>query len=597
MHLSGSVPALVRTLLKSCLKQKYRTSIISIFAFLFFFSSIFNANAQSSVILYSDGYPADLNFWSDYPDDELAEAIVNRMTDEELLAQILMFGWSGSEPSNNLYQWVKERGLGSVKLYGWNTDNIYKVAESVSSLQQRSVECRFKIPLFVATDQEGGWIRHVKGETSDTPGNLAIGASGYPYDAYYSGYYIGRELNAMGINMNFAPIVDIYSSLKSMVIGPRSFGDDPDYVGTMGVSFSQGLFDAGVIPTAKHFPGHGDTDADSHGKLPVINISKETFYNRELVPFKAIIAAGFPAIMSGHLCFPQIEPDGTPASLSKRYIKSILREELGYNGLVITDDMMMNAATVFAGGVSLAVRMAIKAGNDIIIFSDTPDMNDAIWRNNYPLMNSDPEFRGCVKEAAIHILKEKLKYFKSGNAAPLFPDVNNLAERIPDPEGSKFFLEQACRSISLYKGDSFPYTPEQAQNERVLIAGPFITYQSELKKRYKNAELFYYRYTMDSDQLATSSEDLLRMVRRYDTSIIIVGNEETAAIANSLKNCGKKIIIISVLSPNFVIDMDWADTILFAYSYSDYSFKAVAAVLSGEIPVYGKIPLSLPEKE
>jgi beta-N-acetylhexosaminidase len=301
--------------------------------------------------------------------------------------------------------------------------------------------------------------------------------------------------------------------------------------------------------------------------------------------------------MSGHLCFPQIAPDGTPASLSKRYIKGILREELGYNGLVITDDMMMNAATVFAGGVSLAVRMAIKAGNDIIIFSDTPDMNDAIWRNNYPLMNSDPEFRGCVKEAAIHILKEKLKYFKSGNAAPLFPDVNNLAERIPDPEGSKFFLEQACRSISLYKGDSFPYTPEQAQNERVLIAGPFITYQSELKKRYKNAELFYYRYTMDSDQLATSSEDLLRMVRRYDTSIIIVGNEETAAIANSLKNCGKKIIIISVLSPNFVIDMDWADTILFAYSYSDYSFKAVAAVLSGEIPVYGKIPLSLPEKE
>ena len=562
-----------------------------------FFTGASVATAQSSMAVYSDGYPADLNFWSDYPDEELAKAIVGRMTDEELLAQVLMFGWSGTEPSSTLFQWIEERGVGSVKLYGWNTDNIYKVAESVASLQQKSVECRFKIPLFVATDQEGGAVRHVKGEMSDTPGNLAIGASGYPYDAYYSGYYIGRELNALGINMNFAPIVDIYSSIKSTVIGPRSFGENPEYVGKMGVSYSQGMLDAGVIPTAKHFPGHGDTDADSHGKLPIINISKETFYNRELVPFKAIIEAGFPAIMSGHLSFPQIEPDGTPASLSKHYIIDILRDELGYDGLVITDDMYMNGATTFAGGVSLAVRMAIKAGNDIIIFSDTPEMNNAIWRNNFPLMQSDEEFRNCVITATIRILREKLKYFKSGNAAPLFPDSSKLDERIPDPEGTKFFLEQACRSISLYKGESFPYTPETAANERVLIAGPFITYQNELKKRYKNADLYYYRYTMDNDQFLGYLEELPRWVSRYDTAIIIVYNNETAALANTLKRLGKKIIIISILSPNFVIDLDWADTILFAYSYSDYSFKAVAAALAGEIPVYGKIPLSLPEKD
>ena len=549
------------------------------------------AYAQPAV--YSDGYPADLNFWSDYPDNELAEAIIGRMTDEELFAQVLMFGWSGDEPTKVLYQWIAERGVGSVKLYGWNTDNIYKVAESVASLQQKSVECRFKIPLFVATDQEGGWIRHVKGEMSDTPGNLAIGASGYLYDAYYSGYYIGRELNALGINMNFAPIVDVYSSIKSTVIGPRSFGENPEYVGAMGVSFSQGLLDAGVIPTAKHFPGHGDTDADSHGKTPVINISKETFYNRELVPFKAIIKAGFPAIMSGHLCFPEIEPDGTPASLSKHYITDILRNELGYEGLVITDDMMMNGATVFAGGVSLAVRMAIKAGNDIIIFSDTPEMNDAIWRNNFPLMTSDAEFRECVIKAATRILKEKLKYFKSGNTAPLFPSTDNLAERIPDPDGQIFFLEQACRSISLFKGENFPLTPEKAAEERVLIAGPFTMYQNELKKRYKNADIFYYRYTMDSDQLASYSDDLKRRANRYDTIIVLVANEETSSLVNSLKNSGKKVIVISILSPNFVVNMDWADTILFAYSYSDYSFKAVSAVLAGEIPVYGEIPLSI----
>ena len=573
--------------------MKFRPAVLVLILCAAFFYGV----AAQTQPVYSDGYPADLNFWSDYPAEELAQAIVGRMTDEELFAQILMFGWSGAEPSSTLYQWIAERGVGSVKLYGWNTDNIYKVAESVASLQQKSVECRFKIPLFVATDQEGGLVRHVKGEMSDTPGNLAIGASGYPYDAYYSGYYIGRELNALGINMNFAPIVDIYSSIKSTVIGPRSFGEDPEYVGAMGVSFSQGQLDAGVIPTAKHFPGHGDTDADSHGKLPVINISKETFYNRELVPFKAIIKADFPAIMSGHLSFPQIEPDGTPASLSKHYITEILRDELGYEGLVITDDMYMNGATVFAGGVSLAVRMAIKAGNDVIIFSDTPEMNDAIWRNNFPLMQSDAEFRECVIKAAVRILKTKLTYFKSGNAAPLFPNPDELDERIPDPEGALFFLEQACRSISLFKGENFPLTPEIAAEQKVLIAGPFITYQDELKKRYKNADLFYYRYNMDVDQLSYFSDELQKRVNKYDTIIVIVANDETAALANSLRNCGKKVVIISILSPNYVIKMDWADTILFAYSYSDYSFKAVAAVLAGEIPVSGKIPLTIPGKE
>ena len=172
--------------------------------------------------------PDNIDFWSDYPNDLLADTLVNRMSDEELLSQILMFGWAGQEPSDLLNQWVSNRGLGSVKVFGWNTDNINLVAKSIRSLQQKSQARNFKIPLFVATDQEGGWIRHVKGDTSDTPGNMAIGAGGYPIDAYYSGFYINREIRALGINMNFAPTVDLYTNLNSTVIGPRSFGSDAE---------------------------------------------------------------------------------------------------------------------------------------------------------------------------------------------------------------------------------------------------------------------------------------------------------------------------------------------------------------------------------
>ena len=275
-------------------RTKRFVSILSVFlmTLVFFSSTAQTLNVLAEQKEKAQSLPDDIDFWSDYPHDILAQTIVDRMTDEELLSQILMFGWAGAEPSALLNAWVSDRGLGSVKVFGWNTDDIHQVARSVNSLQQRAAARRFKIPLFVATDQEGGWIRHVKGDTTDTPGNMAIGASGYPIDAYYSGYYINREIKALGINMNFAPTVDIYTNLDSSVIGPRSFGSDPQKVGILGEAFAKGSMDAGVIPTAKHFPGHGDTDVDSHGRLPYIDIDFETLMNRELVPFKYLIASG-----------------------------------------------------------------------------------------------------------------------------------------------------------------------------------------------------------------------------------------------------------------------------------------------------------------
>src|SRR5574344_1447964 len=417
------------------------------------FSSLLFAEAAVKIAVLPD----DVDFWSDYPADILADTLADRMTDDELLSQILMFGWAGAEPSELLNQWVTDRGLGSVKVFGWNTDNIILVAKAVKSLQEKAQTRKYKIPLFVATDQEGGWIRHVKGETSDTPGNLAIGASGYPIDAYYSGFYINREIRALGINMNFAPAVDIYTDLYSTVIGPRSFGSDANNVGALGAAFAEGSLAAGIIPTAKHFPGHGDTSADSHGKLPEINIDYDTLMNRELVPFKYLIKENIPAIMSGHLSFPKIVKNGEPASLSKTFLTDILRNQLGYKGLIITDDMMMNGATMYAGTLNNAVTLAIKAGNDIIISSTTAQLNEALWTKNLSLMKTDFSFKETVKTAARRVIYTKLNYFKNENHAPLYPDSKTISNYIPDKDGQKFFLSQACRSITLYKSNEFPY--------------------------------------------------------------------------------------------------------------------------------------------
>ncbi len=571
-------------------------SVVVIFIVLFSLLPLWSQSDEQSRSIAAAGLPENITFWSDYDNEILAQAIVDRMSDEELLSQILMFGWAGAEPSDLLKAWVQNRGLGSVKVFGWNTADLKQVARSVKEVQIEAASRKYKIPLFVATDQEGGWIRHVKGETSVTPGNMAIGSSGYPYDAYYSSYYINREIKALGINMNFAPTVDLYSNLDSTVIGPRSFGENPTDAGILGEAFTQGSIDAGVIPTAKHFPGHGDTGLDSHGRLPEINISIETFENRELVPFKTLIKAGIPSIMSGHLSFPLIETDGTPASLSKFMLTDVLRGQLGYTGLVITDDMMMNGAILFAGSLSEAVTMAIEAGNDIVLSSTTAPLASALWTENIRRMANVPEFRQRVKDSAYNVIYHKMLYFKSDNAAPLYPDENKLSKYIPDREGQSFFLDQACRSVSVYKqGNSFPYRP--AEGEKILIAGPFSDFFKGGTTRYQGAQTYSFSYDLSDDGSSSGSWDaqnLVAVARNYDTIVMTVYDWASANLAQRLRSLNKKVIIFSVLSPVYVLNgFDWVDSIICGYSYSSYSFSAMWGVLNGEIEAQGKIPLNL----
>ena len=529
-----------------------------------------------------------VNFWTRMDNDELAARITDEMTDTELLSQTFMFGWAGTEPPELLYQWV-ERGLGSVKVFGWNTDDIYLVSKSISSLQKEAAEGRFQIPLFVATDQEGVWIRHVKGDTSITPGNMAIGAGGYPSDAWYTAYYISREIKALGINMNFAPTVDLFTDHDSSIIGTRSFGDDPDKTGVLGAAFVSGSEAAGVLATAKHFPGHGDTSLDSHGKLPVISIDFETFKNRELTPYLYLIKESVPAVMSGHLSFPLIETSGAPASLSHYFLTDLLRNQLGYEGLIITDDMMMVGATVYAGTMSNAFKMALEAGNDIILSSTTAKLNEALWIKNLELMTTDSTFRERVKDAARRVIKAKLDYFKSGNAAPLYPDTDAIDSHIPDRDGEKFFLEQACRSVTVEKQGSLPLTADKAG--RVLLMGSLTSFFKAGKQRYPEAGEFHYTYETGPNETQWVLDNLPGVAGGYDTVIICVSSENHVKIAEYFKGSGKKVVVLCNMTPTLTEKLQWADSILLGYSWRcDYSLKAMLGAVNGEFTPAGTKP-------
>jgi beta-N-acetylhexosaminidase len=500
------------------------------------------------------------------------------MSDSEILAQTFMFGWQGARPSPLILEWVKDRHIGGVKVFGWIAWNIETLAGTIAALQEAALASPPGIPLLVATDQEGGIVRHVKGSTSDTPGNMAIGASAYPEDAYRSGFYIAGELALLGINMNFAPVADLATRRDSQLIGPRSFGADPVNAGILGAAFMKGQAAAGIISTAKHFPGHGDTNLDSHGILPRITADEQTLWERELLPYRIMMKEGLPAIMSGHLAFPNTPAGERPASLSSWFLTDLLRTRMGYRGLVITDDLLMYGAVQAGRSLANTAKEALLAGNDMILISSTPELYSQLWTSLLSSMQNEPAFKRRVREAAGRVLILKLGYLKN---AALIPDTQKV-RTIPDPEGAAFFRDLAARSVTPVKNSSLiPLAPAAAG--KVLLAGQYSAFFSAGLKAYPGSALYPF------EDLGNAAE-FRRMAYNADTIIFCLADGEGKRLLEAAKNLGKRVIVISALNPSYLDGVSWIDAAFAVYSYSADSFTAGFSALLGRFVPAGRLP-------
>jgi len=529
-----------------------------------------------------------LSFFDEGCPRELAAAIEGAMTNEQALAQLFMIGWGGEPPPHVILDWIRHRNIGGIKIFGWSTGNTPQLARSIGELQTLSLNTPFNIPLLIATDQEGGWIRHVRGDTSETPGNMAIGATRFPRDAYLSGYYIGREMALIGVNMNFAPTVDLFTDRDSVVIGPRSFGSDPVKAAILGSAFARGQLAAGVIPTAKHFPGHGATPLDSHGILPRISINLETLWNRELIPYRMLISEGIPAIMSGHLAFPLTQGGGTPASLSSWFLRDLLRQQLGFDGVIITDDLNMIGATVYLRNFPQTVKQSVVAGNDIVMLSSTPGINDQIWTHLYSSMRTDAEFNRIVRESARRVLYMKLVYLRGENAVPFVPDLTRLAAELPTESSQEFFLDLAGRSVTIVKpanpSEAFPLTRERAG--RVLLAGRWPEFFNRGRIAFPGAASFHF-------SAATNPQQLINAALNADTIIFCLSDHFDLRMLNHLRNVGRPIYVFSILSPVHIESVPWVTGAIAVYSFAPTSFAAGFSVMLGRIPALGILPYDL----
>ncbi|MGB0910041.1 MAG: beta-N-acetylhexosaminidase [Nitrospirales bacterium] len=283
------------------------------------------------------------------------------MTLREQVGQLFMIGFDGTELSPALISWIQEYQPGGIILFTRNLIDAQQIAHLTNSLQELSSSA----PLLMAIDQEGGKVSRLPSGFTIFPPAATVAACGSPDVAYQAAAVTAKELRAVGFNMNMAPVLDVNTNPSNPIIGDRAFSGDPEHVCTLGNATISGLHDHGVIACGKHFPGHGETTKDSHKELPVVTLSKERLEKIELHPFRSAIAHGLMTMMSAHIHYPALD-DTVPATLSHPIMTTLLRDELGFSGVILSDDLEMNAIAEHSSMGEAAVR-SIQAGVDLIL--------------------------------------------------------------------------------------------------------------------------------------------------------------------------------------------------------------------------------------
>jgi len=349
---------------------------------------------------------------------------IEAMTLEEKVGQLVMVGLDGYEFNPNAQKFIQEYKVGGFILLKKNVQDTQQALRLVNSLKEANGD---QIPLFLAIDEEGGRISRMPADLSKMPSSQKIGTLNNKELARRVGEILGQEVKEFGLNVNFAPVLDIYSNPKNTVIGDRAFGSTPELVSSLGIQVMKGIQEQDVIPVVKHFPGHGDTAVDSHIGLPRVDYDLERLRSFELVPFKEAVSQQVDGIMLAHILIPKIDPD-YPASCSRAVITELLRTELNYQGVVITDDLTMGAILENYNIGEVAVK-SIQAGSDIVLVCHDFAKEELVIQELLKAARTGEISTERLNESVYRVLKLKEKYALS-NSLKETVDVQSLNDEI-----------------------------------------------------------------------------------------------------------------------------------------------------------------------
>ena len=364
---------------------------------------------------------------------------------KERVGQLLMVGFDGFTPSKEILTLIKKYKAGGVILFKRNIQSLSQLVKLTQELQKAAQ----KTPLFIGIDQEGGRVSRLSEEFTIFPPMAVVGRHDSVPLAYSVGEVTAKELKAVGINLNFAPVLDIDSNKKNPVIGDRAFGETPSMVSKLGLAVIVGHQDNGVIACGKHFPGHGDTSTDSHKTLPKVDHSLERLLDFELRPFQHAVANRLEALMTAHVLFTQLDPE-KPASLSKKIITSILREGMGYDGLVVSDDLEMQAILDHYTVKEAAVK-AVSAGSDIVLVCHKFALQEQAIEGLFNACGKGTISEKRVDQSVNRILKLKEKY--------LIPSGPPSLKKAKEIVGQQSHKEILSRTLEIPKKKSAAAAP------------------------------------------------------------------------------------------------------------------------------------------
>lgn len=522
----------------------------------------------------------------------MAKYDINELSLDEKVGQLLMFGFDALELNDHAIDLIKNYRFGNIILFTRNVKSMEQLFNLNKNLQKLALE-HIGIPLLISIDQEGGMVTRLKNGGTYFPGAMTMTASVDKSSAYLSGKFMGRELNALGFNMDLAPVLDVNNNPMNPVIGVRSFSDNPETVSEYGNLFMEGLQES-VIATAKHFPGHGDTKSDSHLALPLIDHDRYRLDNVELYPFKKAIEKGVKAIMSAHINFPAYTEDNLPTTLSKKCLTGLLREQLGFKGLIMTDCMEMKAIqdNYTTEGGSL---MAVSAGANLVCLSHEKYYQLETFKKIKEAVQSGDLSEETLNERVSRVLEYKNNLDMS-ILDKEYKDVESIIENI---DTKMFAYEVVKNAATLVRGKQF----KKKDKTLIIAVRPTVTTIADEEAGSFDIVSIAKKLLPNFDTLSIHAKptkshilEAVNQSKKYDQVVVCSYNaniyKSQLDLINEISNLDLELSVIAMRNPYDLINNQLIENYVCFYEYTPNSVNALIEYLQGNLKLTGKVPIA-----
>ncbi|WP_186785915.1 glycoside hydrolase family 3 protein [Paenibacillus agilis] len=539
---------------------------------------------------------------SNMPIEEKAKKIVVLMNDKEKIGQLVMYTPTNqADPFSE--KMINEYNVGSA-LVTATMNNTVHTAQFNNQLQRLASETRLGLPLFISGDMEYGTAQRVPANGTILPRQMAIGATRNIGYAEQAARITAKEAKALGFQWSYSPVVDVNSNIENPVIGVRSFGEQTQMVCDMAVAQLKAYQSEGVLSSAKHFPGHGDTSFDTHTTLSKVSYSEDVLRQVHLPPFKAVIDQGIESIMTSHIIIEAIDST-LPATLSKKVLTGLLREDMGFKGMIITDAMVMDAISKNWGAGEAAV-MAVNAGADIVMANGSAADQFETLDTLYGALQAGKIEKSRVDDAVTRIITYKLKMKTFDNR---YVDVDRAVKIVGNGEHWDRSYQMALDSITLLKNENvLPFDPKS--NEKTLVVS--MAYAERIAKMVravsKGEVLSYQAAPAWGEPLDATEEAIqgaLEKAKQADRIIVFTQSDRKIPkgqvdLVNQLVATGKPVVAVALGNPSDIVSYPNVKAYLTAYAADTWywitpvpiAWNASVEVIFGTNPK-GKLPVTL----